>query len=189
MYADITMLNAVTYGFYTGMEVEGTDKARWHMIGLSPGSPNTYDLESHKRFPNNASGSARALPTLWTMGNYSLFVRPGFQRIGLQSSDLNTANLKGVMGTAYQSPAGYKDWKTGELADRIVAVYVNVGTASRRVAAKFPAGKLPKRIRCFVTSEANTGEDTTKPGMRRQGHNNGVLQLPARSVVTMVYDF
>jgi hypothetical protein len=125
------------------------------------------------------------------MGNYSLFVRPGFKRIGITNlvDETENNNITKLMATAYKSPAGYTD-KDGNPVNRIVTVYVNMNTSPQQTAAIFTDGKLPVRIRCFRTDAANTGsENGGGLGMRYEGHSQGVFVVPPRSIYTVVYDF
>jgi O-glycosyl hydrolase len=191
-HSDITIGGITSWTYWTAMDMEMTGRDRYTLIGLSPGSPNTYDIESYKTHNITESGSIKSMPTLWALGNYSLFVRPGFKRIGITKVDdteEGNNNITKLMATAYKSPAGYTD-KEGNPVDRIVVVYVNMTTASAQTAAIFTNGKLPIGIRCFRTDAANTGaENGGGLGMRYEGHAQGVITVPPRSVYTVVYDF
>ena len=143
----------------------------------------------------NLSGSIKAQSTLWTLGNYSLFIRPGFRRIGVSSTQFPSGefnNLSGFMVSAYRSPADFQD-AAGNDIDRIVVVYVNWLPNSRTVASVFSDDRRPTRIRAFLSSESNTNNnparDDGRNGMRRMAHEDGVYTVPPRSVVTVVYDF
>ena len=196
-HCDITIANAVSWSFWTAMDVEGTDKDKYSLIGISPGTE-TYDPMSYEDHSVFESGSLKPHATLWALGNYSLFVRPGFQRISLMGDGINAnngdgsvapADYMGLMGTAYKSPAGYKD-KDGRDIDRIVAVWVNMSTNSYTLASKFGDDRLPRYIRCYRSDNENTGGASGGGlGMRKEGHNNGVFIVPPKSVYTVVYDF
>lgn len=191
-HSDITIAGVTSWAYWTAMDMEMTGRDRYTLIGLSPGSPNVYDISSYQSHNVTESGSIKSMPTLWALGNYSLFVRPGFKRIGItnvDSTEEGNNNITKLMATAYKSPAGYTD-KDGNAVDRIVAVYVNMTTTSQQAAAIFTDNRLPVKIRCYRTDAANTGaENGGGLGMRYEGHTNGVIVVPARSIYTVVYDF
>jgi O-glycosyl hydrolase len=191
-HSDITIGGITSWAYWTAMDMEMTGRDRYTLIGLSPGSPNAYDINSYQSHTIRESGSIKSMPTLWALGNYSLFVRPGFKRIDItnvDSTEEGNNNITKLMATAYKSPDGYTD-KDGKAVDRIVAVYVNMTTTSQETAAIFTDSKLPVRIRCFRTDAANTGADNGGGlGMRYEGHANGVISVPSRSIYTVVYDF
>ena len=102
---------------------------------------------------------------LWTLGNYSRFIRPGMQRIELHGTPPPDME-KGVLGSAYRQP------ETG----RLVLVFINL---SRRPQALQLVGTGAK-FATFTTSAT----DNLRPGTPvdlAQGWT-----LPARSVVTFV---
>lgn len=191
-HSDITIGGISSWAYWTAMDMEMTGRDRYTLIGLSPGSPNTYDINSYLNYNITESGSIKSMPTLWALGNFSLFIRPGFKRIGItnvDSTEEGNNNITKLMATAYKSPEGYTD-KAGNPVNRIVAVYVNMTTASAQTAALFTDGSLPVRIRCFRTDAANTGaENGGGLGMRAEGHAQGVIAVPPRSIYTVVYDF
>jgi O-glycosyl hydrolase len=198
-HVDIAVAGATSWAFWTAMDTEtlktdGTpdSKDKFTLIGLAPGV-STYDRAAYQTHNIFQSGAIQSMPTLWALGNYSLFVRPGFQRIALMGEGLNVnngdggvaaANYTGLMGTAYKSPAGYKD-KNGTALDRIVVVWVNCDTKLYKVASNFGDRKA-RHINCYRTD--NSTEDGG-PGLRKEGHENGVITIPARSIYTVVYDF
>jgi hypothetical protein len=196
-HCDITIANAVSWSFWTAMDVEGTSKDKYSLIGISPGTE-IYDPNSYQNHNVLETGSLKPHATLWALGNYSLFVRPGFQRISLVGTGVNANNgdggvdpdnYMGLMGTAYKSPAGYKDKEDRDI-DRIVAVWVNMSTNSYKLASKFGDDRLPRYIRCYLSDSAATGgESGGGLGMRKAGHTNGVFTIPPKSVYTVVYDF
>ncbi len=133
---------------------------------------------------------------LWAMGNYSRFVRPGYVRVALTGDSVNaqaerdrvaaaaprpsaaqlaaastrsakstTVPLQGLLGTAYLDP------KTG----RLVVVYVNDGPADR---VTLDLGG-PRRVTTYTTSDT---QSLTPAAV------TGPVELPARSIVTVVAD-
>ncbi|MDR0731231.1 MAG: hypothetical protein LBF63_06140 [Treponema sp.] len=187
-HSDIMVTGVKSWAFWTAMDYEGGSKSRYTLIGLSPGVT-TYDPNAYQTHQITETGTIQSMPTLWALGNYSLFVRPGFIRIGttnIASGEADNNNLTNLMATSYKSPPGYKD-KDGNAVNRIVTVYVNWTTASYELAALFTDNRLPVKIRCFRTDAANTNNGGL--GMRYEGHANGVIVVPPRSIYTVVYDF
>lgn len=97
IHLDIVDANCSSWSYWTSMSVERWgQKNRFELIKTTPAGGN-YD--------NNfkVNGSVQATHNLWVLGNYSLFVRPGFKRI---EYNLNGKESKDFFGTAYISPEG-----------------------------------------------------------------------------------
>ena len=200
IHVDLTVANMTSWSFWTAMDIEGHFMNHYNLIGLSPGTP-IYDPNAHGRSGHwvNQSGSIKAQSNLWTLGNFSLFVRPGFKRVGVTSTDFpgmggqELNHPSGFMVSAFQSPPNFRCFGSNEEIDRVVVVYVNWLNASRTVASVFSDDRRPLRIRAYLTSEGNTNNNPARcdglNGMRRMAHDNGVYTVPPRSVVTVVYDF
>jgi O-glycosyl hydrolase len=112
---------------------------------------------------------------LWTLGNYSRFVRPGMRRIELADEN---HDMRGVLGSAF----------VDEKARRIVAVYLNEAVEPHRVDLRFDVGARPWRPRplsLFVTSDRPGDELRHYPTIAV----GNPIQLPARSVTTIVAEF
>jgi hypothetical protein len=199
-HADIAIAGVPSWAFWTAMDTETLTSAgapdskdKFTLIGLAPGVQ-TYVINAYQTHHMLQSGSIQTMPTLWALGNFSLFVRPGFKRIALVGEGINANNgdggvaatsYMGLMGTAYKSPAGYQD-RTGQSLDRIVVVWVNMDTKQYKVASDFGDDRKARSIRCYRTDNST---ETGGPGLRREGHDNGVITVPARSIYTVVYDF
>lgn len=104
IHNDIVKAGCTSWSYWTAMSVERwSQKNRFELIKTTPaGGAYSDDF--------TAEGTVEATPNLWVLGNYSLFVRPGYFRV-----DLTGADSKDFCGTAYVSPDG----KT------VVAVYTN----------------------------------------------------------------
>ncbi|MDR1763457.1 MAG: T9SS type A sorting domain-containing protein [Dysgonamonadaceae bacterium] len=167
IHGDMVFANAASWSFWTAMDMERWGhKNRFLLISLNPDNPYRAITEA---------GNLADRPTLWVLGNYSLFVRPGYKRIELTGAD----NLQGLMGSAYISPDG----KT------VAAVFVNLTSETKRVSIDFQnlADGLPLRNRMFVTSSlyslkrmANVPETFS---------SDYQMPVPARSVATIIYEF
>ncbi|MGV3614690.1 MAG: glycoside hydrolase family 30 protein [Fimbriimonas sp.] len=111
-------------------------------------------------------GTIYPTKTLWALGNFSRFIRPGWRRVETEGLPLN---IHGLMASAYRNP------KNGELA----VVLVNVGTKSETIDLRLP-GQWTARP--YVTSD-RPGEDL-KAGA--EVALPGEFAVPSRSVVTLV---
>jgi O-glycosyl hydrolase len=113
-------------------------------------------------------GFAATNKMLWALGNYSRFIRPGYIRIELTGAgDPDT-----LAGSAYLSPD----------RSRIVAVYVNSSHQSSEIETSFPQ-RESKNIRTISAYITNDHMDLAKIDPNR------TINIPARSIVTVVYDF
>lgn len=106
---------------------------------------------------------------LWTLGNWSRFIRPGMHRLTLAGEDAQ--DPAGLLRSAYAGDDG-----------RVVLVYVNPAKAAQpvEVSGSLPAG----RCSSHVTSDA-AGDD-----LRRNDHAPRTTRftLPPRSVTTVVWE-
>ena len=182
IFADLTIGNLGSWAYWTalGTEMWG-HKDRFTLIGLYPGA-DFADLTSPHNNIITKTGHIKSQPTLWALGNYSLFIRPGFKRINISSANESLDDFNGLMASAYVS----------EDSSRIVAVYVNYKKNSFRLAAKFSDSRIPTNIRCYCTDEKNTNNNSDEGGglgLRWERHLNGQIIVPARSIYTVVYDF
>jgi O-glycosyl hydrolase len=163
IHSDLAYADVSSWSYWTSMDMERWGhKNRFLLISLSPGTPPdpyTSILES---------GMVKDQATLWALGNYSFFVRPGFTRVALEGAD----DLSGLMGTAYISPD----------SKRIVAVYVNMGNEAAVFKTAFKGVKAsPKETALYITGVGQSLQRTGSPG--------GMVSVPARSLATAVYDF
>lgn len=163
IYADLAIANVSVWDYWTAMERERwSQKNRFYLIRLMPTGGDYASLTN--------GGSIKVDKNLWTLGNYSLFIRPGFKRIKTTGAD----NLGGLMCSAFMAPD----------SSRIVAVYVNWGDAPVPVAQTFrlPDGWSVERIRPYVTDVTNNL--TAKEIIPLAAS----YTMPAKSVVTLVID-
>jgi hypothetical protein len=107
--------------------------------------------------------------TLWALGNYSRYVRPGMSRVEVKGEG---HSFDGLLGSAYVDPA------TGKL----VLVYVNSSAEAQTVQCTITAGPdhpAPKNFVAYTTSEAGN----LQAGQIRSLAEEVVI--PPRSVVTL----
>jgi len=171
MYGDIVYANASSWAFWTAMDMECGSVDRYNLVGLAPGKTD-YEPVISLTTSVDSPGAVKAQKTLWALGNYSLFVRPGYRRIDMPGLD----NLLGLMGSAYLSPDG----------SRIVTVFVNMSASEEfKLCPVFLDGREETQIRGFVTDETRdlALDFTRSPGKGRS------FTVPPRSIYTVVYDF
>ena len=168
IHSDLAYAEVTSWSYWTSMDMERwSHKDRFLLIALAPGG-DFYN-------PITVSGSVFDRSTLWALGNYSFFIRPGFQRIQL----IGANDLAGLMGTAYIAPDN----------SRIVAVYVNMAYEAKSIKTEFQnmRGYVPLNNKTYVTSSIynlqkfrGSSADIYSPDKE--------ISIPSRSVVTIVYD-
>jgi O-glycosyl hydrolase len=110
--------------------------------------------------------------TLWVLGNYSRFIRPGMVRVEIQGDQ--PGDIQGLLPSAYLNP------ENGE----IVMVFVNMSDQPQRVKLELAGQEIKfdmsRRFTPYITSAQDNLRESQPVEVR-----NGVL-LPGRSVVTLV---
>lgn len=163
MYADLAYANVSTWSYWTSMDVEMYGfKNRFNLIRLNTKGDSTSTIKS--------GGTVSAMKNLWMLGNYSLFVKPGYKRIEISDA----ANLNDLMGLSFISPT----------KKQIVTVLTNIAKAPNSVTLSLPrsfANRL-KSVKAYLT---NSSSDLKYSIVS----TNSIIILPARSVTTIVYDF
>ena len=114
-------------------------------------------------------GFIRDSKTLWALGNFSFFVKPGMVRVQIPSID-NAKAVNDVMVTAYKDVA----------AKKLVIVVVNISKSAKTYKFNLAGGALANnKLTPYTTSETLS----LKKGIAVDASN---LEIPARSVVTYV---
>ncbi|XFE76057.1 glycoside hydrolase [Algoriphagus halophilus] len=111
---------------------------------------------------NKEDGAFYESKMLWTLGNYSRFVRPGFVRI---EASINSDKL---MGSAYIDP----------LSKQKVVVLVNPEAKDIQVSLG-GEGSENTSIQCYLTNEQSSLSPLTV---------SSIFQMPAKSVMTLVFN-
>ena len=143
-------------------------KNRFLLLALEPGVPGNLSN------PITMSGTVYPRSTLWALGNYSRFIRPGYKRIKLAGAE----GLNDLMATAYMSPD----------SSQIVAVYVNMTYDAKQIQTQFEnTNATPLTNKRYITSSlynlkkyGSASSDVYDPQKS--------LSIPSRSVMTVVYD-
>ena len=155
IHCDLTLANASAWQWWEAVANENFKSGLIYTDYERPGDPETI-YESK---------------ILWTLGNYSRFIRPGMQRIELRGN--KTPDVNGVLASAYLNPAN----------GQVVTVFVNLSYQSQRARITFAGVERNSGPRLF-TPYTTSAEDNL-----RQGESVDVskgLVLPPRSVVTLV---
>lgn len=114
-------------------------------------------------------GYIRDAKTLWALGNFSFFVKPGMVRVQIPSVD-NTTSVNDVMVTAYKDQATKK----------LVVVAVNISKSAKVYKLNLAGGTLTdNKMTPYTTSETLS----LKKGTAVDATN---FTIPAKSVVTYV---
>jgi hypothetical protein len=114
-------------------------------------------------------GYIRDAKTLWALGNFSFFVKPGMVRVQIPSVD-NSTSVNDVMVTAYKDVATKK----------LVVVAVNISKSAKTYKLNLSGGTLAdNKLTPYTTSETLS----LKKGTAVDATN---FVIPAKSVVTYV---
>ncbi|MDE6339372.1 MAG: beta-glycosidase [Muribaculaceae bacterium] len=132
IHNDLTVANVTSWSYWTAMSVERYgQKNRFELIKTTAkGGENSDDFTQ--------GGSVVATDNLWVLGNYSLFVRPGYVRVGLQHQE-----TKDFFGSAWMAPDGSK----------LVVVYTNMNKNKGVLLDSSFGGLDPKIIQVYTTTE------------------------------------
>lgn len=161
IHNDLTVANVTSWSYWTAMSVERYDqKNRFELIKTTPaGGAYSDDF--------TANGTVTATDNLWVLGNYSLFIRPGFVRVALDHQE-----SKDFFGSAWLSPD----------QNQLVVVYTNMNkTKGVTLNASF-GGRTPQIIQRYTTTEKkHLKYDRFSPADQ--------VFLDPYSVTTIVYTF
>ncbi|MDR6763237.1 hypothetical protein J2Y38_003456 [Flavobacterium sp. 2755] len=114
-------------------------------------------------------GYIRDSKTLWALGNFSFFVKPGMVRIQIPSID-NATSVNDVMVTAYKDAANKK----------LVVVAVNISKSAKAYKLNLAGGALvDNKLTPYTTSETLSLKKGTAV-------DAASFEIPARAVVTYV---
>ncbi|MDR1202347.1 MAG: beta-glycosidase [Tannerellaceae bacterium] len=161
IHQDLTTANVSSWSYWTCMDVpRWGHKNRFLLIELTPAGGVYGDMSE--------SGSHKATKTLWVLGNYSRFIRPGYKRVDLSIENPSDS----FFGSAWLSPDQY----------RLVVVYTNM--TSKSIKANINLKGLNRKsisLKRYVTS-------TTKDLKEDVIVDNQCI-VEAQSVTTFIYQF
>ena len=162
IYCDLAYGDMISWSYWTAFAQEKWGhKNRFHLIRLNA----TTDTGEESNADIKKGGILTADKNLWVLGNYSRFIRPGYQRVQVEGAD----EMNALMGTAWLSPE----------ADTLVTVFVNMDKGSRDVSLSFP-GFDAEEVSTYVTDWSHNLQ------LASDQKDAANLRLPSRSVVTVV---
>lgn len=159
IHNDLTVAGVTSWCFWTAMDVaHWGHKNRFLLISITPSGGEWGDVMS-------GDGSFAATPTLWVLGNYSLFIRPGYKRIKLELNE-----SRSFFGSGYISPDN----------KQIVAVYTNLSDKPIRLTETHVGWNDAVSIKTYTTS-------ASKDLLEADVMCNQPIVLDAKSVTTVLY--
>ncbi|HXS57831.1 MAG TPA: glycoside hydrolase [Hanamia sp.] len=160
IHTDLVVGNATAWQFWNSFEPGKADfDTRYYLIALSPD-------------PGFKSGNFTVTKNLWALGHYSLFVRPGMQRLNIHRSDRAT-NIEATQKVMVSAFAG----KNGEL----IIVAINYESTQHKISLELKHSKRIGQISAYVTT-AEKGFDMKYAKLK----GNERIALPPRSITTLV---
>lgn len=167
IHCDLTFGNMASWSYWTTFAQEKWgQKNRFYLLRMNAQGDN--DNESYGDITKG--GTITDNPSLWVLGNYSRFIRPGYKRISHTTNQAESLNK--LMGSAYVSPDG----------KQVVVVYVNMGTATG-VSLNIEGTSSVKDIHLYRTSAKENLQNIT--GSYSLGSR---IMIPSKTVSTFVID-
>lgn len=159
IHNDLTVAGVSSWSYWTSMDVSRWGhKNRFLLISLVPAGGEYGDIEEE--------GTYRATPTLWVLGNYSRFIRPGYHRIGLSMNE-----AQNFFGSAWTSADGKE----------IVAVFTNLSEKAIRLGETHTGWTgEPQAIASYTTTGSKCLEE-------KKWNADEQIYLEPESVTTIVY--
>ncbi len=158
IHHDMVNANCSSWSYWTSMAQERwSHKNRFLLITIEPGG-SAYGTVT-------TPGNVYDRKNLWVLGNYSRFIRPGYQRVELAMEEESTT----FFGSAYVSPEG----------DQIVAVFTNF--TDKLVNPTFTFENLDREIESVERYLTNSASD-----LRLKTDYDGLFRVEANSVTTIV---
>lgn len=160
IHNDLTVAGVSSWSYWTSMDISRWGhKNRFLLIALEPGDGVDGDIEKE--------GSYQATPTLWVLGNYSRFIRPGYRRIMLSMNE--SANF---FGSAWISPE----------KDKITAVYTNLSEKGVRLKETHKGwNNEVKSATTYTTTRAKNLQEASVSADQQ-------IVLEPESVTTIIYN-
>lgn len=162
IHCDLTFGNMSAWSYWTAFAQEKwSQKNRFYLIRMNA-QGDTGD-ESYGDIKKG--GTLTADKNLWVLGNYSRFIRPGYQRIQLADD----GDMNALLGSAWLSPDGQE----------AVAVLLNMKRSSRKVGLAMAESGIAS-VKAYVTDKDHDLE------LDASLQDASDMEIPARSVVTVV---
>ncbi len=160
IHTDLTTGNATAWQFWNSYEPGNADfETRYYLIALN-GNPEFKD------------GEFKATKNLWALGQYSLFVRPGMQRVVTEISNQTNAYKQNVMVSSYI-----------DKNNKLVIVGINYGTSTVKVKLDIRNAKRKySGMAMYLTTDE---KEVNMKALPVQKYSD-VVELPARCIATVV---
>ncbi len=166
IHTDLTEANVTSWSYWTSMDMERWGhKNRFSLLRIIPAGGDYDDIRN--------AGSITTHKTLWTLGNYSLFIRPGYKRVKLEGAD----DMSGLLGSAYISPD----------STRLVAVYVNIGKENEPISTDIKVWN-GYEVKTRTTYRTSSLIDLMRVAYQVPYTEGETYNVPYRSVITMIYE-
>ncbi len=164
-------VNDMEYALHVGKiihrDLTRLNASAWHWwLGLTP-----YNYKDGL-LKINSSLDASSLQTskvLWTVGQFSRFLRPGYKRVHLPNVD----NLNGLMASAYRAPDNSK----------LVVVILNGSNSAESIELNIESLPDNKALSSFAAHITNSDHNISRVSDAEVGSE---YQIPANSTVTLV---
>lgn len=171
IYSDLVFANVTSWNYWTAMAQEKWgQKNRFYLLRLN--AEGDTDEESYGDLANG--GTVTDNTNLWALGNYSYFIRPGYQRVELTGTD----SINGLLGSAFLS------------GDRTRLVLVLVNMKQTATGYKLDLGdynfSVSSIVKYVTDSSYNLHHDTSLSSVFSSDNR---MVLSKRSVNTFVIDF
>lgn len=161
IYTDLTVANASAWQLWNAYEPGNSDyDTRYYLIALKP------DMG----FKN---GSYSITKNLWALGHFSLFIRPGAQRLNISRSD-NMSNIEAAQKTMISA---FKNDK-----GKLVTVLINYAGEPQKVQLKLVHFEKFQAAKAYLTTDGTN--ENMKPSFIKNIDDSFIL--PARSITTIV---
>ena len=162
IHNDLTVAGCTSWSYWTSMSVERwSQKNRFELIKTTPSGGNYSD-------DFTTEGTIEATPNLWVLGNYSLFIRPGYTRVAL-----NHQESKNFFGSAWLAPDG----------SSLVVVYTNLN--KEKGVTLDNTTDMPGSLKSVYTYTTSA----TKNLKRARFNTKDRVFIDPYSVTTVVYNF
>ena len=158
IHTDLAHVDAPSWGYWKAFEING-DHA---LTGVYPKDGDICQ-----------GGNVFTRKKLWTLGNYSFFIRPGWKRIELTGAD----DLGGVFASAFASPDGRKV--------AVVAANASYEPADFDFSLSGKGSDGLKKVSAFRTSESS---DLANQHIDPKFDGNRKFRLAPRSVTTLLFE-
>jgi O-glycosyl hydrolase len=154
---------------HSDLVIENANAWQW-WLAISP-----YDYKDGLVYieKSKTGGKIETSKMLWALGNFSRFITPDSKRIGILRSDITTASqMDSLLISGY---------KTRE--EKYICVLVNLTGNNFRIKVDLDK-KNYSEVSGFITSNGKTHNLTRI----ETGNPGDILIIPARSIITLVFD-